>query len=233
MIREPWIREARTEGERKDERRRDRRKGRSVEKEERNPPSHECLSIRPSVRLFVRPSVRPSGRAKRVPSFFSRWIVIRIQGRSGECSRRCTPNAECRWKLRGINEYIFQLGGGPHSDPSGRRPDIRLRPALNDCPELSYDIYFIGVSLPSSMMIYNCCRLDYNYYNYRFFVGLSPGRPSTPNRLAAVLLAPSLFVPAPPLRIFFALLALSRFYLLSPFVSPFLSSTRKRVFDTT
>lgn len=39
---------------------------------------------------------------------------------------------------------------------------------VNACPR--YDIYFIGVSLPSSMMIYNCCSLGCNYYNYRFFV---------------------------------------------------------------
>lgn len=99
------------------------------------------------------------------------------------------PNAECRWKLRGINEYIFQLGGGPHTAASGNHPHriygydtltcihiYRVREsrlALNDCPRLSCDIYFIGVSLPSSMMIYNCCPVGYNYYNYRFFVRLS------------------------------------------------------------
>lgn len=30
--------------------------------------------------------------------------------------------------------------------------------------------YFIGVSVPSSILIYNCCQVGYNYYNYRFFV---------------------------------------------------------------
>lgn len=58
----------------------------------------------------------------------------------------------------------------------GRRTQHRahpagaIRPDVNGCPR--YDIYFIGVSLPSSMIIYNCCprALDCNYYNYRFFV---------------------------------------------------------------
>lgn len=88
-------------------------------------------------------------------------------------------NVECRWKYREErNEYIFQLGGRrPNEHGDGYRVRVP-RPDLNDCLpppplQLSYDIYFIGVSLPSSMMIYNCWSLGCNYYNYRFFVGLS------------------------------------------------------------
>ena len=90
-----------------------------------------------------------------------------------------TSNVECRWKYRvERNEYIFQLNGRrPNGHGDGYACTIRIpRPDLNDCPpppELSYDIYFIGVSLPSSMMIYNCWSLGCNYYNYRFFDGLS------------------------------------------------------------
>lgn len=90
----------------------------------------------------------------------------------------CTSNVECRMSME-RNEYIFQLGGRrPNEHGDGYRVRVP-RPDLNDCLplppplQLSYDIYFIGVSLPSSMMIYNCWSLGCNYYNYRFFVGLS------------------------------------------------------------
>jgi len=78
------------------------------------------------------------------------------------------PNAD--GNCTGINSAHFSIAlvreVRPMRPPAG--PACATRPNVNGCPR--YDIYFIGVSLPSSMMIYNCCRLNCNYYNYRFFI---------------------------------------------------------------
>lgn len=80
--------------------------------------------------------------------------------------------------------------GGPlHAGPLHAQRDADV----NACSR--YDIYFIGVSLPSSMMIYNCCSLGCNYYNYRFFVwplGTGPRLGPGPD---------ALFAPSPSMRL--------------------------------
>lgn len=82
------------------------------------------------------------------------------------------------------------VSGGPlHAGPLHAQRDADV----NACSR--YDIYFIGVSLPSSMMIYNCCSLGCNYYNYRFFVwalGTGPRPGPGPD---------ALFAPSPSMRL--------------------------------
>lgn len=56
------------------------------------------------------------------------------------------PNAECRWKLQRINEYIFQLGGGlaEWTHPVGYKccwPILAIRFEMFEGPKLSFDIY--------------------------------------------------------------------------------------------
>lgn len=87
-------------------------------------------------------------------------------------------------------------------------------------PQLSYDIYFIGVSLPSSMMIYNCWSLGCNYYNYRFFVGLSHPSVSRTRTGRFFSLHPLSFSGSTPLILH---LLFSFFLLPSSRVSPLLS----------
>lgn len=99
---------------------------------------------------------------------------------------------------------------------------------LGVCSKLSYDIYFIGVSLPSSMMIYNCCPLNCNYYNYRFFVGLS--HPSFEPEPAASFRSIPFRTSSTPLvlRLLFSRL----FLLVTSHVSPFLSIPCLSCFST-
>lgn len=94
-VRDPWTVDSRDSNRRRSG---ERAAGRDVERERetkgrwekraRGIKRREKSSLDlPSSFSLPRTFGRPSGRAKRVPSFFSRWIVIRIQGRSGECSR--------------------------------------------------------------------------------------------------------------------------------------------------
>lgn len=108
-----------------------------------------------------------------------------------DCHPRATPNADGNC-TDGISRVHFSIGRSRRcisQHPAGTgRIRVQRDPMLNGCPR--YDIYFIGVSLPSSMIIYNCVRArarsytaDCNYNNYRFFVraplgiGSWPGRP--------------------------------------------------------
>jgi len=92
--------------------------------------------------------------------------------------------AACGWKLQlGIIRLRFSILKARQS-----RRNASARLDVNGCPRC--DIYFIGVSLPSSMMIYNCCPLRCNYYNYRFFV-----------RALGVGSGPSLFAPSLSMRL--------------------------------
>ena len=102
------------------------------------------LDCHPRSKEKRRMSNADGNREERTSTFFN-WVV----------GRACTERV------------VYPVGGLT-------RVRVHQRPAdRNDCSKLSYDIYFIGVSLPSSMMIYNCWPHGCNYYNYRFFVGLS------------------------------------------------------------
>lgn len=154
-------------------------------------------------------SVRLS-RGRSLDPFLSRWIVIRVRRGYAppNADGNCTGNKPSAFFNRRAGRATTSASGGPlHAQ---RDADV------NVCPR--YDIYFIGVSLPSSMMIYNCCSLGCNYYNYRFFVrgprnrapawpGPGPGRPlrSIPLDAAPPLWSFISRVPRPPFPLYASL----------------------------
>lgn len=128
-------------------------------KEEKKSSFSSFFSLLPLTSVCL---ARARARATTLGPFLSRWIVIRVQ-------RDYTPpNAD--GNCTGISRVHFSIADA--SIARIRRGPIRVRcdSMYNGCPR--YDIYFIDISLPSSMIIYNCCPRapDCNYYNYRFFV---------------------------------------------------------------
>lgn len=177
-------------------------------------------------RRFWREETRWKGHAKQErkikeekKSFFSSFLsllpltsVCLARARAREHARPffvpldCHPRAtrlhaaECRWKLHGNKPSAFFNRRRKHrAHPAGAHT-CAMRLNVNGCPR--YDIYFIDVSLPSSMIIYNCCPRapNCNYYNYIFFVralsesgpGPGPG-PGCPLRSIPLDAAPPLW----------------------------------------